>query len=374
MLLQFTQKCKTLFFQVLIIFILVTSCFPLRVIYYQTANIDDYKIFKNDTLISNENKEYPLSKHYNKIILPDTFENYLLSLKTTAFIVVKNDSLYIEKYYNGYNANTISNSFSIAKSIISILIALAIKEQYIKSYEDYVTDYLPELENFKDIKIINLLTMSTGIIGKESYYNPFGITAKAYYGNNLKKIISKIKVDQNKKNLFEYNSLNTQILGMIIERSTGVSLSEYATQKLWNSLQMEYKALWSLDKKDGQIKAYCCLHATARDFAKIGSLMLNKGKWRNVSLPDWYIKEVNKPATHLKDKYNKPVTYYSLHWWLLNYNNLKIILACGLYGQYIGIVPHKNIVFVRLGHKNSEKKQYPFYEEIYKIAEFIKTL
>lgn len=140
-------------------------------------------------------------------------------------------------------------------------------------------------------------------------------------------------------------------------------------KKLWHPLGAEQDAQWSTDHLNGNEKAYCCLFTNARDFARLGSLYLHKGKWHNQQiLSESYIQEALTPAS-LVDESNKPISYYGYQWWLLpNYKKDPIFYARGILGQYIIVIPSKQVVIVRLGKKRGEKAG-NHYKEVFDIID-----
>ena len=209
------------------------------------------------------------------------FDSFLETHETVAFLVIKDDTILYEKYFSPYNENSLLISFSIAKSFISALIGIAIDEGFIKNVHQPITDFLPKLkeknERFSNITIEHLLNMRSGIKFNEEYNTPFALMAKFYYGTNLKKYVYNLKIDKAPDLEYKYQSANTQILSMIIKKATGKKFHKYFEEKLWKPLQTKSIAKWNYDsKKHKNIKAFCCLNATAVDFAKFGRLYLNK--------------------------------------------------------------------------------------------------
>jgi CubicO group peptidase (beta-lactamase class C family) len=131
-----------------------------------------------------------------------------------------------------------------------------------------------------------------------------------------------------------------------------MQVSEYASLKLWQPLGAQQNALWSLDKENGHEKAYCCFNATALDFAKIGQLILNKGKWNGQQLiSEAYLQQATQPADHLKSESGSAVDFYGYQFWIIQHKGMRIPYARGILGQYIFVIPQKNAVVVRLGKK-----------------------
>jgi CubicO group peptidase (beta-lactamase class C family) len=344
---------------ILVITYLSLPKYAKKAIIFQKPGIEDYKIFSNRKVESQSNKKWNYHYNYNRKKIKPENQKYLTDLNTTALIVIQNGNLLYENYWNNYNDTSISNSFSVTKSIISILIGIAIDQGFINNDEQFVYEFIPEYNTKENrvLKIKHLLTMSSGLNWEESYGSLFNTTTEAYYGDNLFSLISQLEVIEPPGQTFQYLSGNTQILAEILKRSTNMEVSEFASNFLWNNIHAENTALWSLDTKDGREKAYCCFNSTAKDLARIGQLILNNGKWDSTRIiSEEYIQKIKTPALHLNTTDNKPVDFYSYQWWLAEHKGLKIKYARGILGQYIIVIPEKRIVIVRLGHKRSDKK------------------
>jgi CubicO group peptidase (beta-lactamase class C family) len=323
-------------------------------VYYNFANITDYKIFPSRKLVADSAKFiFPIGsapKSPKDITYKGdkiTFEAFLEESKTVAFLVIKNDSIQYEKYANGYEQSSVVASFSMAKSVTSILIGCALDDKLIKSIDEPVTNYIPELKEngFTKLTIRQLLQMMSGVRFNESYVNPFADAGTFYYGRNLRKAIYNRKLENEPGTTFRYSSGDTQILGLVLERALkGKTITSYLQEKIWTPLGMEYDASWSLDKKqDGLEKTFCCINARARDFAKIGRLYLNNGKWngKQIVSESWVKESVTA------DTSNGQPSHYKFQWWLPN--NKGDFMAQGILGQYIYVNPKTNVVIVRLG-------------------------
>ncbi|MBT0609195.1 serine hydrolase domain-containing protein [Aequorivita echinoideorum] len=337
----------------LVIFATFTSCKVGRFIVYNFADIHDNKKFPARQIESANTKFYFQTAEKGKVpreINVDgtkyPFEEYIQKNKTVAFLIIKNDTLQYEKYFRDYNSSSIVPSFSMAKSITSILIGCAIDDELIESVNDPVTKYIPELKNtgFDTVTIEHLLQMTSGLKFNESYSNPFGDAATFYYGTNLRKAIGKMKLNSQPGKKFAYVSGNTQLLGLVLERALkDKTISAYLEEKLWKPLQMEFDASWSLDKENGLEKTFCCINATARDYAKIGRLYLNKGNWngKQIVSQDWV-----ERSTKI-DTAQGSAQFYQYQWWLPS--KTGDFMAQGILGQYIYVHPEKNLIIVRLG-------------------------
>jgi CubicO group peptidase (beta-lactamase class C family) len=344
---------------VLINFAIVFSgySYVYKTLYYQYADIDDYTIFENRTVATGTYIPIPEASLYNKIKLSQELKDYLLETQTTAFLVLKNDSVYYEEYWDGYDKDAISNSFSVSKSIVSILIGIAIDEGRIKSVDQKVSDFIPEYANGPNaqLTIRHLLTMSAGFDWDESYNSLFSPTTKAYYGSDLKKIMFDLKVIETPGVHFNYQSCNQLVLAYIIEKSCGKNLSEYASEKLWKPLGAKHDALWSLDRKGGFEKAYCCFNSNARDFSRIGTLVLHNGMFNGKRIvSEEYLKQSETPS-NLIDEEGQRAHYYGYSWWLTHVGVQDVIYAQGISGQFIIVIPGSNTVIVRLGKVNMPK-------------------
>jgi CubicO group peptidase (beta-lactamase class C family) len=342
---------------------------------YNFADIDDYKIFTNNTVAVAMPQPWIMSGNFNKPVLPDSVKNLLESLQSVGLAVIKNDSLLFEKYWDGYSDASRSGSFSMAKSITSLLIGAALKEGKIKSLDEPVGRYLPEFTaaGKAGVKVIDLLTMSSGSNWDESYSNPFSVTAELYYGDDAYKTATGVKIIKQPGTYHSYKSGDTQLLGLILEKATGKSLSSYASEKLWQPMGAEHPALWSTDKAGGNEKAYCCFNSNARDFARIGQLMLDSGRWKGVEIisPAYYSQSI-KPCM-IPDEDGRPCDYYGLQWWLVPYEP-GVFYARGILGQYIIVMPAKHMVIVRLGKHRSQKRINTVPEEVNALIQWGKTL
>lgn len=349
----------------LFLFVILTSCKVGRFIVYNFADIRDYKKFPKREIQNTSNTffQYEKAEEFTNLdsVLTD-FDQFVEEHKTVAFLVIHNDTIKYEKYYNNYNDSSIVTSFSMAKSFTSMLIGCVIEDQFITSVDEPITKYIPELEDkgFEDVTIEHLLQMTSGIAFNESYFNPFGHAASFYYGRNLRKEISKLKMEGTPGEAFNYVSGDTQLLGLILSRALkNKTISAYFQEKIWTPLGMEYDASWSMDrKKDGLEKPFCCVNARARDFAKLGRLYLNEGNWNGQQVVP---KEWVKKSTEYTNE-NGSYQGYQYQWWITNQSG--DFMAQGILGQYIFVCPSKNLVIVRLGKNYGNTSWIKIFEKI----------
>jgi CubicO group peptidase (beta-lactamase class C family) len=327
-----------------------------KTLVYTYPDIDDLEIFPSRKINNGIPQPWPVSEKYNKIKLPDVLTNELVENESVAFLVVKDDSIIYEQYWDNYTDKSISNSFSVSKSIVGVLTGIAVGERLF-SLDDEVGKYLPEFnqgDNSK-LKIEHLLTMSSGLNWDESYSSLFSMTTEAYYGKDLERLINRLKVVEEPGKTFSYKSCNTVLLAMVISNTSGMTITEYASKKLWQPIGAEDPALWSLDKPEGIEKSYCCIYATARDFARVGKLYLDSGKWNGHQIipSDFVLKSV-QPTGYIDDA-KRQNDYYGYHWWMMNLEGRMVYYARGILGQYIVVIPEEKIIFVRLGKSRGQK-------------------
>lgn len=349
------RNYKSFFFTLLALAFIFHSCQIGRFVFYNFADIKDHKKFPSRALHNDSAKfsfqvadkgKFPKTISQEQFVDVD-FDTFLKKNKTVAFLIIKNDTIQYEKYFSGYDKDDIVPSFSMAKSITSILIGCAMDDGLIHSIEEPITNYIPELKKngFEKVTIKHLLQMTSGIKFNESYFNPFGDAASFYYGRHLRKSMSRMKLKTEPGKKFDYISGNTQLLGLVLERSLkGKTVTQYLQEKIWRKIGMEYDASWSIDKKKNGIeKTFCCINARALDFAKIGRLYLNKGNWNGQQIvsKSWVEESTTVETT------NGGVPFYKYQWWIPT-KNLDF-MAEGILGQFVYVNPSKNLIIVRLG-------------------------
>ena len=279
---------------IFILFILFhcSSCWLIRAYRLRNLNLTDYKklpsvaIQKPDQsfrfMDGTSQKQYDGLKHF--------LDSSLSTSHTAAFLVVRNDSIIYENYFDGFTKDDILPSNSVSKSFTGTLIRIANNEGKIKSLFEPMTNYIPELmekdSNFKRVTIQHLLDMRSGFDFNEGSYDLKDDAIRYGLRRNMKKYLLKIKIAE-PPGRFRYQSANTQFLGWIIERATGKKLSTYLEEKIWKPLGMEQNASWNVDSKKRKMEyASAGLNASPRDFAKFGQLYINKGRWQNQQVID----------------------------------------------------------------------------------------
>lgn len=366
-----TKQKKTICISAGIVLVLVISYLSLpyyarQALIHLMPVIDDLETFHRHVVHHDADSVWlwPQAEAYNQHQLSEKDAAYLDSLHTVSFLVVRRDSILFEDYRDGWNDTLTSNLYSATKTIVGLLVGIAFDEGKIHSLDDKVSDYIPIYNKGMqaDVTLRDLLTMSGGMAWDESYASLFSVTTHGYYGNDLYELVTGLEVKDRPGMQFSYRSGETQLLAFVLEAATGETLSRYAEEKLWKPMQAEKDAYWLLDKRDGDEKAFCCFHTTARDAARLGSLLLQQGIWRGKQLVSQrYMDEMLRPASYLKDQWGRDsLSYYGLQLWLIPYRGETIPCMRGMLGQYIYAIPSENAVVVRLGRKRCDVYDGPF--------------
>lgn len=354
-------------FLIAITFILLPS-YAYRALWYAMPDIDDYKIFYKREVVAGKHLPWEIAENYNSFVLSDPIIEKMAEYHPVAFLVIQDEKIIHEEYWDGYDLNSVSNSFSAAKGIVGLSVGAAIDDGYIKGLDQKVADFIPSFTggNKKNITIRHLLTMSSGLEWDETYASLFSPTTELYYGTDLRKMINEAKSIRESGKLHYYSSLDTEIFALLIQNATGLTLSKYVSEKFWKHMGARNDASWSLDQKNGLEKANCCFNSNARDFARWGQLILNNGSWNGEQLiSESFVKEATSPADYLIDEDGNLVDYYGYQWWIINYKGHQIPYMRGILGQYVFAIKEKNAVVVRLGHKRSEELIGPNRKDIY---------
>ncbi|WP_055444043.1 serine hydrolase domain-containing protein [Lacinutrix himadriensis] len=317
---------------------------------YTTAFLDDYKRFDNQVIENDTPQPWPNHENYNTVTETESLQKANKDWGTIAYVIIKNDSVWFENYYDGYNKDSKSNSFSMAKSYVSGLMGKAIKDGYIKSLDQPVCDFLPEFCDGEAAKMTvgDLSSMASGTNWDEAYYSPLSITTRAYFDDDLAKVMNGLKVVTAPGKAFKYASGDTQMLAMVIEKATGKKLYTYLTESFWKPLGSENATLWQVDSEDHDlVKAYCCIASNAKDFARFGKLYKDHGKWNGKQILDsTFVAKSLKPRFPASPE-------YGYGWWLKNQNGKDFFMMRGHLGQYVIVQPEDNVIIVRLGHQKS---------------------
>lgn len=344
-----------------------TDTFTGRWVAWKSSDIDDYKRFpslpiKNAPPVFhfNQNTEAvsfdTIAYQYKEKPQTASLDNLLETTGTTAFLVIKGDDILYEEYFNGYQRDSIVTSFSIAKSITALLIGMAIDDGYIDRLDDPVTKYIPELRqtdpNYQNITLEHLLAMKSGITFKDTDI-PWHDKSRAYYHPYLRNVVVNLPLAEAPDQTFVYNTFNPIILGIVLERATGQSVTEYFESRFWQKLGMEYDASWSIDsEEDGMAKMESGLNARAIDFAKIGRLVLRQGNWNGEQIipQEWMEASMGTDPENNVPKFGENI-FYQYGWWNFapTETDKYTVSGWGHLGQYLYIFPDDNMIVLRFG-------------------------
>ena len=269
-----------------------------------------------------------------------SIEDYLLRSRIAGLLVVHKGNIVYEKYGLNNDKNSKWISFSIAKSVTSMLLGAAIKDGYIKSVEEPVTTYLPQLigSAYEKVTIKNLLQMSSGVDWDEDYSDPKSDVsiAAGFNSTTLFNYLNKLPIDASPGKFFNYNTGETNLVGDLVRFAIDSNLSSYLEKKIWKPFGMENEASWNLDQDHLVELGGCCINATLRDYARIGLFAMNGGKLTDGTkvLPEDWMEKSTTPSKGYKG--------YGFQWWLddsMKTGEPSSFSAQGIFGQMIWINP-----------------------------------
>ena len=321
---------------------------------HSTAFLDDYKYFDNRTIQNGTAQPWLVSKDYNKVPATEKLNLTHKELETTSFLIIKGDSIWHESYFDIGSQTSKTNSFSMAKSIVTSALGKAIDLRMIPSLDTKVIDYLPELKGqyANELTVGDLASMASGHQWVENYYGPTSLTTQAYFKKDLRELMLSLPVKDKPGQKFIYQSGDTQLLAMVLEKATHMDLSDFVSEYFWKPMGMEQEALWQIDHADDGIeKAYCCVASNARDFARFGKLYKQNGKWNDEQIlsSDFIEKSIHPRFPESPQ--------YGYGWWISNYKDKQIYYMRGHLGQFVIVIPDDDLIIVRLGHKKGLQTQ-----------------
>lgn len=289
--------------------------------------------------------------------------------ETQGVLIVKDDSIVYEKCTGDITPDKIAGVFSVTKSITSLLCGIAVDEGYIKSVDDAVTDYLPELKKgdpmWQKLTIRHLLDMQSGLDFDDTYslrlqdLKRLNAMSRLYYGRNIKAQVKKLKFRCEPGTEYRYESMTTEILGLVIESATGRSYSDYLTEKVWTPIGMESPAYMNYDsKKHHTAHAFGGLALTMRDLAKIGRLYLNHGQWdgKKIVSESW----IEQSTAYSTDNEGYHFCWYNTSCIGADKADYPGYYAMGIRGQVLFVSPYKNLIMVRLGLRDDTYAHIPY--------------
>lgn len=284
-------------------------------------------------------------------------ETILADNDSIAFLVIRDDTIVFERYFQGHTAQSQSQAFSMSKSFTSALIGMAIDDGYLTGVDQLVTDLVPELApaGFNVVRLKDLLNMMSGSNYLEND-NPFGKHVTLNFTDRLEQEILTFQMERPPGTLFRYKTGDNALLALALDRALGpMTITDYAQRRMWTPLGMQDDGEWTIDHADdGLEKTWCCLAATARDFAKLGRLYLHGGNLDGEQLLSraWIQQSAHVaqvPVSAWPEEYTQSGWWnYGYQWWLAS-PEAGDYFALGKDGQFLYVNPAKNLIVVRLG-------------------------
>ncbi|MES3001943.1 MAG: serine hydrolase [Pseudomonadota bacterium] len=279
--------------------------------------------------------------------LPLDVDTYMAGQRSAALLIVQDGKLRLERYGLGFDATGRWTSFSVAKSFTSTLVGAALRDGFIKSMDDKVSAYIPEMKGsaYDDVSVRQLLTMTSGVKWNEDYADPNSDVAR--FNNHkpedgvdsLVSYMRRLPRDVPAGTRWNYSTGETNLVGILVNRATKKPLATYLAEKIWVPAGMEQQATWLLSKTGQEISG-CCIQATARDYARMGQFILGGARVNGQSIvPDGYLAE----ATTTRVGIGQPNRGYGYQWWTYADGSFA---ARGIFGQGIFIDPKRKLVIV----------------------------
>ncbi len=355
-----------------------TTTYLGRVIFWNMSGIEDSGLFPFHTIAASDHPTiFPLANGANAAWI-DAFpvpagreasaasvplRRVLEETGTTAFIVIQNGTLLYEQYLNGYGRDSVNRSFSVAKSFTSTLIGIAIDQGLIESVHDPITRYLPGIEgtNVESVTIENLLMMSTGWDYSGGPV-PWTDDTILYYTPRVReRVLRALRGTHAPGEVFIYNNHNTYLLGMILEKVSGMTVAQFMERYLWRRIGAEFEATFSRNSESDTLdQVPSGLNARAIDFAKLGVLFLNGGSWGGEQVVSKeYVTAATTPAEVPDGYYPRGMMEnsqsYKYQWWIRAWpEGGYTYQARGVYGQMVFVCPARDAVIARFGKRNGD--------------------
>ena len=329
---------------------------------HATAHIDDASNFAQRVIQAGVAQPWPEDPRRNQKQLDPKLLAQLQQYGTAAFVVVHKGAILHEQYFAPYNADSRTNSFSMAKTITTLQVGLAVQQGLISSFDAPITEQISEYA--KDPRgqkatVAQLSAMKSGHDWTENYYLPLNVTTELYFGRDAQDVVLRQGFEREPGSAYEYSSGSTQLLGVFLKRALaaqepGLTISEHLSRSLWKPLGMSHDAIYTLDRpvaEGGMERTYCCIFATAKDYARIGQLLLQDGQWQGKTLLDKaFVERIRQPDL---------VPFYGHSLWMDWQYKHPFYSLQGHQGQYVIVVPSKQLVVVRVGQFRNKKDKGP---------------
>jgi CubicO group peptidase (beta-lactamase class C family) len=286
----------------------------------------------------------PLPLRLGKPLKLDGIDSFMAANNTAGLIVIQDGRVRFERYGRGYSRAGRYTSFSVAKSLTSTLAGAAIKDGFIKSVDDPVTRYIPELASsaYDGVSVRQVLTMTSGVKWNEDYTDPNSDVARMYakpVPAGVDPTVAYLRTlprEAPPGTKWVYKTGETNLVGVLVAKVTGKRLTDYAEEKIWRQFGMEQDLFWMVDQS-GQNIGGCCLSASLRDYARIGLLALGGGK--GIVPANWFA-DATRPWSDVGSGSGRG---YGYQWWI---NADGTFQAQGIFGQLIHIDPKRRAVIV----------------------------
>jgi len=281
------------------------------------------------------------------LALPVDIDAYMAGQRSAALLILHKGQLRLERYGLDFDAQGRWTSFSVAKSFTSTLVGAALRDGHIRSMDDKVSDYIPQMKGsaYDDVSISQLLTMTSGVRWNEDYDDPASDVAR--FNNHqpepgMPAIVSYLRQlprEAPPGQRWLYSTGETNLVGILISQATGKPLSQYLQEKVWGPVGMEQQATWILSKTGEEISG-CCIQASARDYARFGQFILEGARVNGQSiLPDGWLQQAGTRQADI----GQPGRGYGYQWWTYDDGSFA---ARGIFGQGIFIDPRRQLVIV----------------------------
>jgi len=329
---------------------------------HATAHIDDASNFAQRVIHAGVAQPWPEDPRKNQKQLDPKLLAQFQQYGTAAFVVAHKGALLHEQYFAPYNADSRTNSFSMAKTITTLQVGMAVQQGLISSFDAPITEQIPEYAQDRrgqKATVAQLSAMKSGHDWTENYYLPLNVTTELYFGRDAQDVVLRQGFEREPGSAYEYSSGSTQLLGVFLKRALAakepaLTLSEHLSRSLWKPLGMSHDAMYTLDRpaaEGGMERTYCCIFATAKDYARIGQLLLQDGQWQGKTLIDKaFVERIRQPDV---------VPFYGHSLWMDWQYKHPFYSLQGHQGQYVIVVPSKQLVVVRLGQFRNKKDKGP---------------
>lgn len=338
---------------------------------HNTAHIDDARNFTQARVAGGAPQPWPAAAPRP---LSEAMAGYLREHRSAAFLVMHKGALVHESYLPPYGPDSRTNIFSMAKTVMTLLAGAAVADGIVPSFDAPLATWVGEYAQHpqgRTATLAQLSAMTSGHAWDENYYLPLNATTELYFGGDAPATVLRHGFERDPGSGYEYSSASTQLLGIALQRAlaareSGLTLATYASRRLWQPLGLA-EASWSLDRpreEGGMELAYCCIHTSARNMARLAQMLLQQGRWNGQQvLPADFVKRMTSPNGH--------VDHYGHGLWMDPKHSPPFWFMQGHLGQYAIVVPSRELVIVRLGQwRTKERKRHPSIpEEVYLYVE-----